>query len=211
MEAKTHLEFIFIDESGDLGKFGSRYFTIVSVAVHELTELSRIMKRLRQRKFKKKLKELPEIKANNSNESVRKFVLERIASADCSISAVVIPKEKISEGLFGDKDALYNRLCGMLFEHISLNADIVDIVIDKKHSNRIMREDFDQYIRGRVNEKAPKIDIRIRHLESHSSNELQAVDFIAWAVNRKFTHGDSLYYDIIAAKMRNCGNEIVGI
>jgi len=49
--------------------------------------------------------------------------------------------------------------------------------------------------------------VRIRHLESFASNELQAVDFVAWAVNRKFTHGDSAYYDIIRPKIRNQGKE----
>jgi hypothetical protein len=89
--------YIFIDESGDLGKYGSLYFTIVALSTSDLRQIGRIIKRLRVRKLKKDLKELPEIKANNSSESVRKYVLDKLAIADCSISAIAIPKRKIKK------------------------------------------------------------------------------------------------------------------
>ncbi len=73
-----HIKYIFIDESGDLGKLGSSYFTIVALSTHSPVDFQRIVKRTRQRLFKKKLKELPEVKANNSNERIRKFVLEAL-------------------------------------------------------------------------------------------------------------------------------------
>ncbi len=204
---KPHFEYIFIDESGDLGKYGSVYFTIVALSTHLPNELSRVFKRLRERKFKKKLSQLSEIKAYNSNEEIRKWVLARLSLCDCSISAVVISKSKVREDLFGQNNKLYNYLCGILFEHISLNTDIVDITIDRKHGNRMLREDFNQYIERKILERKPDLEVRIRHMESFASNELQAVDFVAWAVNRKFTHGDSSYYDIIKLKIRNQGKE----
>ena len=204
---KPHIEYIFIDESGDLGKYGSVYFTIVALSTHLPNEISRIFKRLRERKFKKKHAKLPEIKAYNSNEEIRRYVLGRLSLCDCSISAVVISKSKIGQEFFEENNTLYNHLCGILFEHISLNTDIVDITIDRKHGNRMLREDFDQYIERKIMGKNPDLKVSIRHLESFASNELQAVDFVAWAVNRKFTHGDSAYYDIIGPKIRNQGKE----
>lgn len=206
-KAKEHIEYIFIDESGDLGRYGSIYFTIVALMTHLPIELRRAIKRVRQRKLKKKLKEIPEIKANNSTAEIRKFVLRMLSMCDCSISAVVIPKSKVREDLFFHKEKLYNYLCGLLFEHISLNTDIVDITIDRKHGNRLLQEDFNQYIERKVRGKSASMEVRIRHLESQASNELQAVDFVAWALNRKFTHGDPSYYDLIKQKIRNQGKE----
>jgi len=204
---KEHIEYIFIDESGDLGKYGSIYFTIVALMTHFPVEIRRIIRRTRERKLKRKLKELVEIKANNSTAEVRTAVLRMIAASDCSISAVAISKAKVRPDLFLHKEKLYNYLCGLLFEHISLNTDILDITIDRKHGNRLLLEDFNQYIERKVRGKSEIIQVRIRHLESHASNELQAVDFVAWAVNRKFTHGDSSYYGIIRLKIRNQGKE----
>lgn len=198
---------IFIDESGDLGRHGSPYFTIVALATPSGLPLSRIIKKVRTNKLKKKLKELPEIKANNSNKAIRRRVLEGISNCDCSISAIVIPKSKIKDHLFEKQNKLYNYLCGLLFSHINLNFTQVDIKIDKKHSNRLLREDFNQYLSARIKQKAGGIGLSIRHLESHASNELQAVDFAAWAIGRNYSLGDSSYYDIIRPKIKNSGNE----
>lgn len=41
------LNYVYIDESGDLGKFGSKYFTVAAVLVDEPKKLARIIKRLR--------------------------------------------------------------------------------------------------------------------------------------------------------------------
>ncbi len=202
-----HVEHIFIDESGDLGKYGSIYFTIVALATHLPVALGRITKKIRQRKLKKKLRELSEIKANNSTDAIKKSVLGMIAGCDCSISAVVIPKAKVRDELFLHKERLYNYLCGLLFEHISLNTDVVDITVDRKHGNLLLQEDFNRYVESRIKGKHRLLKVKIRHLESHASSALQAVDFVAWAVNRKFTHQDAAYYEIIKCKIRNAGKE----
>ena len=202
-----HILHIFIDESGDLGKYGTKYFSIVALATRDARSLSKIMKRLRERRLKKKLERLPEIKANNSPDFVREFVLQRIAKLDCSISVIAIPKSRVKADLFEQKDRLYNYLCGLVFEHINLNVEHVNITVDRKHSNRILREDFNQYIKQKIMERQSSIKVDIRHLESHASNELQAVDFIAWAMNRRFSHGDPSYYDIVSPKVANAGKE----
>ncbi|MEK6982500.1 MAG: DUF3800 domain-containing protein [Candidatus Micrarchaeota archaeon] len=198
---KHHVEYIFVDESGDLGPLGSKYFIVVAVSTHSPIELKRIIKRARERILKKKLRELPEIKANNSNAQIRNFVLTKVALCDCFISILAIPKTKIRDTYFQDKEKLYSLLCGFLFEHISLNAGKVEITIDKKHSNRLLQEDFNQYIKSKIANRVA--DFRIRHLESFCSGELQAVDFVAWAVHRKFTYNDLTYYELIKNKIRN--------
>ncbi|MBI5228228.1 DUF3800 domain-containing protein [Candidatus Micrarchaeota archaeon] len=206
-----HVEYIFIDESGDLGQLGSKFFSIVALSTHEPIKIGRIIKRLRERKIKKKLKELAEIKANNSTEEIRKFVLRRLLSIECSISAIAIPKEKISSVLFSEKNKLYNIICGTLFEHISISTDKIIITIDKKDSNQLIRKDFDNYISNKIIEKQKNIILEIKHLESHVCQELQVVDFIAWTINRKFTHGDNSYYDLIKIRIKNCGKEEISL
>ena len=189
-----HTLSIFIDESGDLGKSGSKYFSIVALSTRAVANLERSIKRVRRRKLNKKLKTLSEIKANNSDDYIRKFVLGRIARVNCSISVVAIPKTKVRDDLFRHKEKLYNYLCGILFEHITLSVDRVSIIIDRKSNNRLLREDFNQYILRKIEGKGVTIQVTIQHLGSHASHALQAVDFIAWAMNRKFSYDDPRVY-----------------
>jgi len=69
------VKYVYIDESGDLGREGSKFFVVVAVVVNHPKVLSRIMKRLRERKLRKKLRQLPEIKANKSDKKTREFVV----------------------------------------------------------------------------------------------------------------------------------------
>jgi hypothetical protein len=204
-----HIEFLFMDESGDLGERGSAYFTVIVALVHNPKEFNRIIKRARERKLKTKLRVLNEIKAHRSSERIRRYVLSEITKTDCSILALVIQKKRMKNSLFNDKDRTYNYFCGLLLEQMSLNADIIDITIDKRSGNRLLMEDFNGYIEQKIKEKVKNITIRIRHIESHASNALQVVDFIAWSVHRKFTIGDDSYYVLIKNKIKNSGKEEV--
>ena len=77
-KAKPHIQYIFIDESGDLGKDGSKYFIISAIAVFDCLPIQRIIKKTRQRLLNKKLKEKAEIKANDSNDKTKKYVLKSV-------------------------------------------------------------------------------------------------------------------------------------
>ena len=194
---------MYIDESGDLGKYGSKYFSIAAIVIDNPTSLSRIIKKLRQRKLKKKIKKLPEIKANNSTHVLRKYVLDKLIKTDCEIYAIVVNKDAIVNYLFSVKDKLYNYLCGILMENIK-NADgKLVIVIDKKHTNTLVKNDFNKYIENKLKSRNIKLEIEIEHKFSYSSNELQVIDFVVWSINRKFNTGDDSYYKIIEEKIAN--------
>jgi len=208
-KAITGTTYIFIDECGDLGERGSSHFTVVALSVYDRLRLARIIKKARQRILGKALSELKELKANNSTDRTRKFVLSSLGRCDCRISAVVIPKDRMHKDLFGAANRFYNYLCGILFHHISLDTDHVEIIVDKRHSNRILREDFDRYIIRRIQERAYWVTPTILHMESYASNELQVADFVAWAVNRKFSNGECEYYDLFCGKITNQGKEML--
>jgi len=98
--------FVFIDESGDLGTHGTKFFVVAAVQVKEENALSRIIRKARQRKLKKRLSEAPEIKGFNSNPEVRRFILKRIAAADCKIYALAVEKANHCPNHVGTKPAL---------------------------------------------------------------------------------------------------------
>src|SRR3989344_5630579 len=173
----TSFIYLYIDESGDLGEHGSKYFTIAAISIKEPKILERIIKKLRRRKLKKGIKQLPEIKANNSNAKIREYVLNKVKISDCEILAVIIEKNNVSGHSFKVKDELYNYLCGILMEKIVLPKVKLIITIDKKNTNTLIREDFDKYIRKKLESRNKDIKIDIYHKPSHTSNELQVVDF----------------------------------
>lgn len=196
-----YIKYVYIDESGDLGLYGSKYFTIVAILIYEPKILDRIIKKLRQRKLKKKLKELPEIKANNSNRIIREYVLKKVNSLNCNIFAIVVNKSKILSHLYEVQDKLYNYLCGILLSKIGLESGKIVVTIDKKHTNTLIRENFNNYIQNKIGNKDVKVEIY--HLPSYSNNELQVTDFVAWSINRKFNTEDDHYYKIIEEKISN--------
>ena len=198
------VNYVFIDESGDLGLYGSKYFIIVAIVTTDPKSLNRIIKKFRQRKLKKKIKELPEIKANSSNRRIREHILSKVSNLNCKIFAIVVDKSKILSRLYEVKDKLYNYLCGILLDRIGLGSGKVIITIDKKHTNTLIREDFNSYIKDKIGSKS--ITLEIYHLPSYSKNELQVADFVAWSISRKFNVGDDFYYKIIEEKIINKEN-----
>lgn len=199
----TNVRHIFIDESGDLGRYGNRYFALACLITTDTKKISRIIKRVRQKKLKRNIKELMEIKASKSDERIRRYVLKEISNADCEVYLLVVDKNKVLSKLFEVQNRLYNYLCSLLMKQISMDENKLVLTIDKKHTNTTLRKDFDEYIKRKLLEKKPDLDLEIYQKTSESSNELQVIDFVAWAVNRRFNTNDDSYYAIIKGKIKN--------
>lgn len=194
--------FLFVDESGDLGKFGDRYFIIAALCTSNPKAIYNIIKKIRQRKLKKSLKEVNELKANKSDNIIREAVLRKIFECtDCEIHIISVDKKTIKDYLFEHKNKLYNYIAGILVEHAQGNFKKIFLIIDKKDKKGLLRDDFDSYI---LNYKARwNVKIGIEHKDSYADRGLQAVDFVAWAVNRKYNTSDDTFYKIIEPKIKH--------
>lgn len=188
---------IFIDESGDLGKLGSRYFVIAALCTNDAKPIYNAMKRIKERKLKKKTIKLSELKANRSDDIIRKAVLNKLMACDCEFHILVLDKKKVYSYLFEKKNKLYNYLAGILFEHAQGNAEKTHVIIDKKDNKSVIRDDFNNYLK---NNKASS-KTTIEHINSQDNRGLQAVDFVAWSVHRKFNFNDDSFYKIIESKI----------
>ncbi len=193
---------IFLDESGDLGKSGSPTFTIALLSTSNAMDIKRIIKKTKQRKLKRHKRDIPELKANSSSPKIRKYVLRAIAACDCEINCIIVDKKKIFDYLFKNKNKLYNYVCGILMEELNPNISKIDLIIDKKDSKKLLREDFNQYIRQRLIEYGITCQLEIAHLNSYEHQGLQAIDFVAWAIQRKETTGEDTYFMILEPKIK---------
>ena len=193
--------YIFIDESGDLGRHGLRYFVIAALCTINPKPIYNLIKRIRERKLKKKIKVLSEIKANNSDDTIRNFILNKLANSNCEFHIIAVDKTQVKDYLFDKKDRLYNYIAGILIQHAQVGYDNINIVIDKKYRSSLIRDDFDEYIKNYKIKWNAKI--KIEHLESVQNLGLQAVDFVAWAAHRKLNTADDKFYKIIEKKITN--------
>jgi len=198
------ITYLFIDESGDLGTRGSPHFVIVALETSAPTPIARVIRRARKKFLKGKA---PEIKGSNSSSRIRKYVLSSIARCDCAIHVSVIPKGPVLERIRSNTMRTFDYLCGILLDLIYLSTDRVLILVDRRHSIPLQKE-FNEYIKGKIKARCPEVEVDIRHLDSQSSDELKAVDFIAWSVHRHFDYGESEYYSLVSDKVRNRGQEL---
>ncbi|MDO8428195.1 MAG: DUF3800 domain-containing protein [Candidatus Diapherotrites archaeon] len=192
-------QFVFIDESGDLGINGSNYLILAAVIVTEYKSLDRILKNMRRHKFKKELRKASEIKANQSSDAVVKYMLEKLNEVKTlKVFYIVLEKKKIlSEYLKNNKDKLYNYVAGKLAKNIILEGNQIEIRIDKSKGKQLLQNDFNNYFLKNLKLKDSKIKPKIFHSNSHSWSGLQFADVLAWACFQKFEHNNSEFIDLI--------------
>lgn len=195
------MKYIFLDESGELGfkeNLSTKFFTITLLVcgIKEEQELQRVIKKVRQRFFKKKLKISSEIKWHNSNEEIRNKILGKLAEINLEIFTIVLDKSKVYEYLKEKKHKLYNYLSKLILTECSI-TDSIELIVDRSKNKRSLRDDFNEYIR----ENMKQAQIPIRHEDSRSNGGLQCLDFISGAIFNKYEFGKLDYYNLIKPKI----------
>jgi len=194
--------FIYLDESGDLGfkKGSSKYFVISFIAMDTKTNLL-LKRRIREIKQKYKINKNVEIKGNNSNHHFRIDILNEICSLPIEIYSITVNKQGIYNSLREDTNILYNYMTNLILvpyiEQKKINNlhIIADLRINK--ISRGMR--FGNYLKYKIlyENGLHNMKIVIQYLDSFSSKGLQAVDFIAYGLFRKYERRENRYYKIL--------------
>lgn len=201
--------FIYLDESGDLG-FGpkaSKYFVIAAILTENPLPAQKCITKIRKERLKTKYKEISELKYHNSDNIIRRRILQCITKTDVNIAYAILRKRQVNENLRSKKNILYNFLCGSLIgkmfkKYHMLNK--VNIVVDRSLT-KINREAFNEYIgykalMSKSDLFNPEV-IEVKHIDSCQDKCIQSVDFIVGAVARKYERNDSTLYEIIDHKI----------
>lgn len=200
---------VFMDESGDLGfdfrKRGtSKYLVITFLVTNPAEKLTRQIKKIKQHSFSKKEKKVPELKAAHSTDKVRKRILKVVNKLGLRIFAFVVNKPRIKKSLQEAPDKLYNYITGLLMDHLckTYPSEKINLIVDKVKTKRIAMKDFDSYllIKQKINGHKNN-PMNIFHTSSHNNLALQTVDFVSWAIFRRYNKGDRRFYDIISRNM----------
>lgn len=205
MGTELIMKYIFLDESGELGfkNSSSKYFVIALLSCDEgeVYTIRRIIKKVREKLIKKKLKKYPELKGNNSSDSIRTDILQRFMKTKSEIFVVILDKSKVYEYLKGKKNKLYNYISNLILNECSFDNSSVCLIVDRSKLNRSLRDDFDNYIRAQLKEKNHLNTLIIKHENSQNEGCLQVLDFISWAIFRNYEHQDSRFMEMIQNKI----------
>lgn len=201
------MAYVFLDESGDLGfkKKSSKWFLFTIAIVDDYRALERVIKKV-WKHLKKRHKKSGELHAYHENAITRKRVLRMLNELDSlKIMCTVLDKKKIHIDLQNQKQYLYTYTANILLDNlygkkILSKDEPIHLFVDRKETKKKLRTDFINHLTESVEGKHEGGFSVILH-SSHENKSLQAVDFLSWAIFRKYEYGDSEYYDIIKSKI----------
>lgn len=198
---------IFVDESGDLGfsSRSSKWFVVTLLLTSHHRKIEKCVKKVHGG-LRKKERNVRELHAYHERDATRKRILGLISNVeDVQILCVILNKTKVYTRLQDQKSVLYNYVTNILLDRMNSSGVLggvqdIDICIDQKETNKFMNDHFVRYLRQATSTwKQNRVDIRL----AHSQNEkcLQAIDFVSWAIFRKYERGDYDFYNIIQNKI----------
>lgn len=193
-------KYIFLDESGDPGenRLSSKFFVITLLITSDKNVIEHKLKKYKLKLMKKKKYKLKnEIKAYNSQKKVRFDILNIIKESNIEIYTIILNKSNFYNRRYDKKIKIYDYLVSLILAECNLTGKFVHLIIDKRVKNKIIRDEFDNYIKVYNN----KINLTISHLDSYSSNGLQLVDFISWSIFRNYEFNDNVYLSYLKEKI----------
>lgn len=201
------MTYVFIDESGDLGEKQGTYFIMAGIATNNPELVRKIITGKFNSNFRQYLVDSRirdrEIKAHFSGSVTRRYVLSELSKIDCDIYVVASEKSKILERWepSPEQNRLYHAICSRLLRKVGKKNDTIYVIMDERHKERHLKEFFKNYMVKNFLREGQQI--RFHQVPSHEDAGLLVVDFVAWALGRKFNFDDETYTNLIKTKIRN--------
>jgi len=201
------MAYIFLDESGDLGfkPASSNWFLFTIVLTNDHKKIERVIKNIRKG-LKKKFK-LKELHAYHADAITKHRMLKKLSELeDLKVMCIILNKKKVYVDLQNQKNYLYNYTANILLDRLH-NKNLIktdepiSLYIDQKDTSKFIRENFEKYLKDNLVKRGNSGKIEIRIKPSHTEKCLQAVDFVSWAIFRKYERGDYEYYEDIKNKI----------
>jgi hypothetical protein len=195
------MDYIYIDESGDLGskKSSSRYFVIVAIKVDDSRKLDRIIKKTR-RLTKKQILTSNEIKGCNLPYNLKIKILKKLDNVDYEAYIIVFDKlnrYKIDHGY--DNNELYDILASQLARLINIDKTTIVFIDKSKNKMDEIRKFNKRFLNNLVNSK--KHSVTITHANSIHYKGLQIADLISWSTFQCVEYHNDEFLDLVKNKI----------
>jgi hypothetical protein len=204
------MAYIFMDESGNLGfdfskKKTSKYFVISFLFVKSEKDkktISKIVKKIFSGFTKNELKHhTGSLHCYKEKPKTRLKLLALLKEKDISIINIYLNKKKVYTRLHDEKQILYNYVTNILLDRIFTKKLIpldekIYLIASRRETNRFLNENFKGYLRTQVKNNH-QADIEIIIKPPNEEKCLQVVDFVSWAIFRKYEYDDESYMRIL--------------
>lgn len=191
---------IFMDESGDTGfkfnKVSSQYFVLVMVIFDSLEAAEKANEAVKEVRKELKRSESLEFKfSTGTNNEAKVTFLRKLSRQNFRYRAVVIDKKILIKREPNPTDSLYMLVADQLFLRAQSHIRNASVFVDRITKSFV--QDFNKYLRRRLNTDMEKLIGEIKHRDSKGNNLLQLADMVCGAIYRKYNRGDDTYYNII--------------
>jgi len=206
---------IYRDESGDLGfsfkkpyrKGGSsRFLTITFLIIPK--ELSKHPKRIVRKLYKKKERSTnKEIKGSRLSENDKIYIAERTVKLlekypDIKIMAITVNKRKVKKHIRSDPNKLYNYMISLVLPKKIKQQKIITLIPDKRSIKVASGNSLIDYLQIKLwFELNSETVIEYYPLESHTSLNLQYIDWISYIIWKRYEDKESKVLDILKKRI----------
>ena len=204
------MAYIFLDESGDLGfdfkkKKTSRIFVITCLFVDNKRPIEKIVKKTHSELRKKYKRRFGILHCFKEKPITRQRLLKRLREKDCVIMTIYLNKKKVYTKLKNEKQVLYNYVTNILLDRIYSKKLIpvgrqIELIASRRETNKFLNENFKSYLNLQAR-NGHKIDVKVHIRTPFEEKSLQVVDFVSWAIFRKYQYKDDSYYNLIKNKI----------
>ena len=202
--------YLFMDESGCLGfdfnkKKTSKYFVVTCLFTPSKRPLEKIVKKVHGGLRKKLRKHSGVLHCNKERPATREHLLKLLKEKDCSIMAIYLNKRKVYTRLQDEKHVLYNYVTNILLDRIFSKRFVpetkkITLIASKRETNKFLNDNFSSYLNRKVT-NMHNIDFTVEIKTPADEKCLQVVDFVSWAIFRKYEYGDDGYYNLFKEKV----------
>lgn len=204
------MSLIYLDESGDLGfdftkKGTSKFFILTFLFTENKKPIEKIIKKIHSGFKKSQKSKLTMLHAIKEKPVTRQRLLKQLALTECRIMTICLNKKNLSDKIKNDKSVLYNYGTNILLDRIYSkkiikNLDNIILIASKRETNKYLNTNFKEYLKKNIEDKhGIKISIEIK--TPAEEKILQVVDFVSWAIYRRYEKNDNNYYQIIKNKI----------
>lgn len=198
-----------MDESGNLGfnfdkKGTTSYFLITFLFTRSKRPIEKCVKKVHLG-LRKKYKKIGVLHAYIEEPVTKRRLLSLLAEKDCKIMTILLNKKKVYTKLQDEKPVLYNYVTNILLDRIFTKKliqsdDSIKIIASRKETNKFLNENFKSYLHSQLAANY-KVKVSISVKTPAEQKALQAVDFVSWAIFRKYEYKDDTYYNLIRGKI----------
>jgi hypothetical protein len=193
----------FVDETGDVGHApgSSRYLIVAVVLARNPRPLRKVVVKTRKH-LRKKLKNIPELKAKRTPQKIVARLLQYVVELDVEIVTVILDKR--TTPACSEPEDWYRLVCAEAVWPCFEKYGWLYLVLDRRYTDKERREKLNHSILARtlhLSQGPRAYMVEIEHSDSAQEKGVQVADAVAWSIGQKYEWGNGRLYEIIKDKI----------